>query len=109
MGTRRVLSQRLGGGAKRDRTADLLHAMQALSQLSYSPTAEEKNYTGLLAPLANHAARYIRKNAAHRHRRHRCRDGPVAFSAIIGCLFRESDACRCLRPSRHLRRDSTVA
>ena len=27
-----------GGGARRDRTADLLHAMQALSQLSYSPT-----------------------------------------------------------------------
>ncbi len=27
----------LTGGAKRDRTADLLHAMQALSQLSYSP------------------------------------------------------------------------
>ncbi len=27
----------LFGGAKRDRTADLLHAMQALSQLSYSP------------------------------------------------------------------------
>ena len=26
-----------GGGARRDRTADLLHAMQALSQLSYSP------------------------------------------------------------------------
>jgi hypothetical protein len=26
------------GGARRDRTADLLHAMQALSQLSYSPT-----------------------------------------------------------------------
>ena len=26
------------GGGKRDRTADLLHAMQALSQLSYSPT-----------------------------------------------------------------------
>ena len=25
------------GGGKRDRTADLLHAMQALSQLSYSP------------------------------------------------------------------------
>ena len=24
-------------GARRDRTADLLHAMQALSQLSYSP------------------------------------------------------------------------
>src|SRR5690606_32740103 len=25
------------GGARRDRTVDLLHAMQALSQLSYSP------------------------------------------------------------------------
>jgi hypothetical protein len=25
------------GGDKRDRTADLLHAMQALSQLSYTP------------------------------------------------------------------------
>ena len=25
------------GGAKRDRTADLLNAIQALSQLSYSP------------------------------------------------------------------------
>jgi hypothetical protein len=29
------------GGAKRDRTADLLHAMQALSQLSYSPRSVE--------------------------------------------------------------------
>src|SRR6218665_1578755 len=28
---------RLFGGGKRDRTADLLHAMQALSQLSYTP------------------------------------------------------------------------
>ncbi len=28
------------GGARRDRTADLLHAMQALSQLSYSPSRE---------------------------------------------------------------------
>ena len=30
----------LVGGGKRDRTADLLHAMQALSQLSYTPTRE---------------------------------------------------------------------
>ena len=29
-------THKLGGG-KRDRTADLLHAMQALSQLSYTP------------------------------------------------------------------------
>ena len=27
------------GGARRDRTVDLLHAMQALSQLSYSPVS----------------------------------------------------------------------
>ena len=33
-----------GGGGKRDRTADLLHAMQALSQLSYTPTANMKLY-----------------------------------------------------------------
>ena len=32
-------SKRLGG-ATRDRTADLLHAMQALSQLSYNPENE---------------------------------------------------------------------
>ena len=30
------------GGGKRDRTADLLHAMQALSQLSYTPTREPR-------------------------------------------------------------------
>ena len=35
MGTQDMKS--LFGGARRDRTADLLHAMQALSQLSYSP------------------------------------------------------------------------
>jgi hypothetical protein len=28
------------GGAERDRTVDLLNAIQALSQLSYSPTGE---------------------------------------------------------------------
>ena len=33
MGTREI------GGARRDRTVDLLHAMQALSQLSYGPTS----------------------------------------------------------------------
>ena len=31
-----------GGGGKRDRTADLLHAMQALSQLSYTPAGTDK-------------------------------------------------------------------
>ncbi len=32
-------SEELLGGAERDRTVDLLNAIQALSQLSYSPTA----------------------------------------------------------------------
>ena len=30
------------GGGKRDRTADLLHAMQALSQLSYTPHGQHE-------------------------------------------------------------------
>lgn len=41
---RQIQTGRLGGlvvgGAKRDRTADLLNAIQALSQLSYSPIRE---------------------------------------------------------------------
>ena len=37
MGTFAVLQTGKTGGARRDRTADLLHAMQALSRLSYGP------------------------------------------------------------------------
>ena len=37
MGERTGRSSGEDGGARRDRTADLLHAMQALSQLSYGP------------------------------------------------------------------------
>src|ERR1700704_4677496 len=44
MGTARLTAVSVGGG-KRDRTADLLHAMQALSQLSYTPT-KGAHYTG---------------------------------------------------------------
>ena len=40
MGTRVQERVREPGGARRDRTADLLHAMQALSQLSYSPAKD---------------------------------------------------------------------
>ena len=32
------------GGDKRDRTADLLNAIQALSQLSYTPTVRKSKY-----------------------------------------------------------------
>ena len=37
-----ILQKGKFGGAKRDRTADLLHAMQALSQLSYSPNLRDR-------------------------------------------------------------------
>src|SRR5206468_4363816 len=37
------------GGGKRDRTADLLHAMQALSQLSYTPD-RARNYSVFCPP-----------------------------------------------------------
>ena len=43
MGTHKEPDDEELGGARRDRTADLLHAMQALSQLSYSPTREARN------------------------------------------------------------------
>ena len=36
------LGKKIGGG-KRDRTADLLHAMQALSQLSYGPLLKPRS------------------------------------------------------------------
>ena len=39
------------GGARRDRTADLLHAMQALSQLSYGPVTRCPNGTPWAACL----------------------------------------------------------
>src|SRR5690242_2542767 len=39
----RPLKRKLGG-ASRDRTGDLLHAMQALSQLSYSPKPKRRHF-----------------------------------------------------------------
>ena len=46
---RKALSLRsVVGGDKRDRTADLLNAIQALSQLSYTPMEPELfDFTGL--------------------------------------------------------------
>jgi hypothetical protein len=47
------------GGARRDRTADLLHAMQALSQLSYSPDKQAAHLRGevpVRQPLKNKKA-----------------------------------------------------
>ncbi len=41
--TYRTFMQGRNGGAKRDRTADLVNAIHALSQLSYSPTSKRHN------------------------------------------------------------------
>ncbi|SOZ78246.1 hypothetical protein CBM2618_A160299 [Cupriavidus taiwanensis] len=50
------------GGAKRDRTADLLHAMQALSQLSYSPVSGNLDgYCWILPPPPPLAQRLQRR------------------------------------------------
>src|SRR5216117_1309358 len=59
MGTLRTPTTAGGrsGGGKRDRTADLLHAMQALSQLSYTPTQGRELY---------HAGRRSRSRASTR-------------------------------------------
>src|SRR5690606_10304618 len=50
------------GGASRDRTGDLLHAMQALSQLSYGPT---KLRARILDSLRNLRKRFFTKIFVH--------------------------------------------
>src|SRR5262249_59233990 len=47
------------GGARRDRTADLLHAMQALSQLSYGPSSESARLGRRAARTQKHSSRFI--------------------------------------------------
>jgi hypothetical protein len=51
----RFLNKPEVGGAKRDRTADLLHAMQALSQLSYGPISKppQRLVDGFLRPVSD--------------------------------------------------------
>ena len=44
---------RADGGPGRDRTDDLIHAMDALSQLSYSPVRMTLFLNGNLPPLAS--------------------------------------------------------
>ncbi len=48
------------GGARRDRTADLLHAMQALSQLSYSPIGVEPRRLEPQAPAVKLPGHFYR-------------------------------------------------
>ncbi len=55
MGTRILQNSSFVGGGTRDRTADLLHAMQALSQLSYTPD-EGGRIIGTVIELVNKIA-----------------------------------------------------
>ena len=59
------------GGGKRDRTADLLHAMQALYQLSYTPkfggeSGTRTPDTRIMIPLL-YPAELIRRSFRKRH------------------------------------------
>src|SRR6185503_1871120 len=74
MGSRIAHFWDLAGGGKRDRTAHLLHAMQALSQLSYTPT-KVAHYTGRHFPCKE------RGNAIPESRKvlNRCAEAPLAF------------------------------
>ncbi len=77
------------GGARRDRTADLLHAMQALSQLSYSPT--ERGTIGSLAGAVKDGPvsdRLTRKSIACdpiSHGPRARRQGPSAAASNTSC------------------------
>ena len=66
----------LGGGASRDRTDDLFHAMEALSQLSYSPVRKTLFPKGILPPLAYFEAR------SHRYRGRREYQKSATWKAI---------------------------
>jgi hypothetical protein len=52
-GDRLIFEFIYAGGARRDRTADLLHAMQALSQLSYNPSKREPKFIGVAFMLSS--------------------------------------------------------
>ena len=62
------------GGDKRDRTADLLNAIQALSQLSYTPVSKS-----IIANYGVNVKMFFRVSAKKyisRHMRHRCGHAP---------------------------------
>ena len=79
------------GGGKRDRTDDLLHAMQALSQLSYTPTREARI---IAAPQAiqNRSSRRVSPRLTRR------------FDRLLNVFVQAKDvAFRIFKPSRFLR------
>ena len=48
-----LLKPSFNGGASRDRTDDLFHAMEALSQLSYGPVRKTLYLKGIIPPVQN--------------------------------------------------------
>src|SRR5690606_29338438 len=86
MGTKglSVLLRGLTGGGKRDRTADLLHAMQALSQLSYTPNRERE----IIATHCKGVNTFRTKNAARPIRRAPCRKARARDRAKASAPYR---------------------
>src|SRR5712691_11407740 len=95
MGTLRTLTTAGGrsGGGKRDRTVDLLHAMQALSQLSYTPTQGRKLYHAERCARRRSSTRFLPANASTGPRLGVCvrpntiiRSGIASFGSLSLCL-----------------------
>ena len=75
----------LVGGGKRDRTADLLHAMQALSQLSYTPARKKAHYRDREVPCKA----FLSISLTNRGKRLECRYWNAACSEIKNAWFRD--------------------
>ena len=93
------------GGARRDRTADLLHAMQALSQLSYGPTRKRAHATqppkGCQAEPAGGLARAASMRASVRARPSNSSVTSIGGETAVpvtatrtGCAILPSPLCR---------------
>src|SRR6266571_8706528 len=84
---------RPAGGGKRDRTADLLHAMQALSQLSYTPTRGRGLYHAARCACRRSTTRFLPARTSTGPRLGVCarpntivRSGIAIFGSLSLCL-----------------------
>ena len=80
------------GGARRDRTADLLHAMQALSQLSYGPTRGARKY-GTTRGMSRTRLRFAltRGRGIMVHRPTKCLAGETFCKPLDGGFYSRLD------------------
>ena len=72
------------GGASRDRTGDLLHAMQALSQLSYGPVQRSAIIGGVHADLKRFLPKIVLTRASRVHAAIAPRRTPCSRLAVFG-------------------------